>query len=165
MALQGPSSGTLVSIVVLLVGAIAGYYFGVKLLRRRLRDDGDYRKRAVVESLLRELRLNKGNLETHPGYELIENDEVRVQSFAVYPDEAFKGSISDDSFHHLSMELQRMLVEHYHRCDMINAFQRESDFALQSPKEVNYHITMINRYLASLKPEEVIGALENELGS
>ena len=164
MALQGPSSGMLVSIVVLLVGAAAGYYFGVKLLRR-LRDDGDSKKRAVVESLLRELRLHKGNLETHPRYELIKNDEVRVQSFAVYPDDAFKGSISDDSFHHLSMELQRMLVEHYHRCDMINAFQRESDFALQSPKEVNYHITMINRYLASLKPEEVVSALDNELGS
>lgn len=165
MALQGPSWGTLVNIVVLLVGAIAGYYFGVKLLRRRLREDGDSRKREVVDSLMRELRLHKANLESHPRYELIKDDEVRVQSFAVYPDDAFKGQIGDGSFHHLSMEIQRMLVEHYHRCDMINAFQRESDFALQSPKEVNYHITMINRYLASLKPEEVIGALENELGS
>ena len=164
MALQGPSSGMLVRIVVLLVGAIAGYYFGVKLLRR-LRGDGYSKKRAVVESLLSELRLHKGNLETHPRYEHIQNDEVRVQPFAVYPDDAFKGLISDGSFHHLSMELQRMLVEHYHRCDMINAFQRESDFSLQSPKEINYHITMINRYLASLKPEEVVSALENELGS
>jgi len=162
MALQGPSSGMLVSIVVLLVGAAAGYYFGVKLLRR-LRDDGDSKKRAVVESLLRELRLHKGNLETHPRYEHIQNDEVRVQPFAVYPDDAFKGSISDDSFHQLSIELQRMLVEHYHRCDMINAFQRESDFSLQSPKEINYHITMINRYLASLKPDEVVDALLSEL--
>jgi len=49
MALQGPSSGMLVSIVVLLVGAAAGYYFGVKLLRR-LREDGDSKKRAVVKS-------------------------------------------------------------------------------------------------------------------
>jgi len=163
MALQGPSSGMLVSIVVLLVGAIAGYYFGVKLLRRRLREDGDSGKRAVIESLLGELRLHKGNLEVHPGYELIQNDEVRVQSFAIYPDDAFKASISDDSFHQLSIELQRMLVEHYHRCDMINAFQRESDFALQSPKEINYHITMINRYLASLKPDEVVDALLSEL--
>ena len=162
MALQVPSLGVLVNIVVLLVGAIAGYYFGVKLLRR-LREDGDSGRRAVVESLLSELRLHKGNLETHPRYELIQNDEVRVQSFAVYPDDAFKGSISDDSFHHLSMELQRMLVGHYHRCDMINAFQRESDFTLQSPKEVNYHITMINRYLASLKPDEVVYALLSEL--
>jgi len=165
MALQVPSLGTLVNIVVLLVGAIAGYYFGVKLLRRRLREDGDSRKRAVVESLMRELRLHQGNLEVHPRYEHIQNDEVRVQSFAVYPDDAFKVSIGDGSFHHLSMELQRMLVEHYHRCDMINAFQRESDFRLQSPKEVNYHITMINRYLASLKPDEVVDALLSEMES
>jgi len=162
MALQGPSSGMLVSIVVLLVGAIAGYYFGVKLLRR-LREDGDSKKRAVVKSLLRELRLHKGNLETHPRYEHIQNDEVRMQPFAVYPDDAFKASISDDSFHQLSIELQKMLVEHYHRCDMINAFQRESDFSLQSPKEINYHLTMINRYLASLKPDEVVDALLSEL--
>ncbi len=163
MALLGPSLGTLVNIVVLLVGAAAGYYFGVKLLRKRLQEDGDSRKCAVVESLLSELRLHKGNLETHPRYELIQNDEVRVQSFAVYPDDTFKASISDDSFHQLSIELQRMLIEHYHRCDMINAFQRESNFSLQSPKEINYHITMINRYLASLKPDEVVDALLSEL--
>jgi hypothetical protein len=46
---------------------------------------------------------------------------------------------------------------------MINAFQRESDFSLQSPKEINYHITMINRYLASLKPDAVVDALLSEL--
>ncbi len=163
--MQVPSLGVLVNTAVLLVGAMAGYYFGVKLLRRRMVDDDDSRKRAVVESLLHELRLHKGNLESRPRYELIQDDEMRVQSFAVYHDDAFKGSISDGSFHHLSMELQRMLVEHYHRCDMINAFQRESDFSLQSPKEINYHITMINRYLASLKPEDIIGALEGELES
>lgn len=164
MALEGPSAGTLVNIVVLLVGAAAGYYLGVQLLRRRLREDGDSRRRQVVDSLMRELRRHKDNLETHPRYESIQNDELRVQTFAVYTDDAFKASIGDGSFHHLSMELQRVLVDHYHRCDMINAFQREINFSLQSPKEINYHITMINRYLASLRPDEVMDALGRDLG-
>jgi uncharacterized protein YneF (UPF0154 family) len=165
MALQNPWLAVLVNMVTLLIGANAGYYFGVKLLRRQSRKEDKTKKRETIESILQEVKLHKSSLEAYPQYEHVQSDEVRVQPFAVYPDSVFKNLISSGMFHLLSIELQRMLVEHYHHCDMINAFQREGTFTWTRLKEANYQISMINRYLTFLKPDEIIIALESELHS
>jgi len=164
MAPQDPLLDILRSLAVLSVGTVAGYFFGARLFRIRLREDEDAKKLEMIESIMLELERHESSLEAHPKYEYVHPDEVRAQSFAVYPDDAFKGSIKSGFFRLLSMELQRMLVEHYHNCDMINAFQREG-ISTMGQKEADYHISMINRYLGLLRTDEIIIALERELES
>ncbi len=164
MAPQDPLLDILRSLAVLSVGTVAGYFLGVRLFRIRLREDEDAKKREMIESIILELERHESSLEVHPKYEYVHPDEGRAQSFAVYRDDAFQGSIKSGFFRLLSMELQRMLVEHYHYCDMINTFQREGISTL-GQKEANYHISMINRYLGLLRTDEIIIALERELES
>ena len=164
MAPQDPLLDILRNLAVLSVGTVAGYFFGVRLFRIRLREDEDAKKREMIESIILELECHESSLEAHPKYEYVHPDEVRARSFAVYRDDAFKGSIKSGYFRLLSMELQRMLVEHYHYCDMINTFQREG-ISTMDQKEANYHISTINRYLGLLRTNGIIIALERELES
>jgi len=164
MPQQDPLLDILRNVAVLSVGTVAGYFFGVRLFRIRLREDEDAKKREMIESIMLELERHESSLEAHPKYEYVHPDEARAQSFAVYRDDAFKGSIKSGYFRLLSMELQRMLVEHYHYCDMINTFQREG-ISTMGQKEANYHISMINRYLGLLRTDGIIIALERELES
>lgn len=164
MAPQDPLLELLSNLAVLSVGTIAGYFVGVRLFKMKLREDEDAKKREMIESIMLELKRHESSLEAHPKYEYVHPDEMRVQYFAVYRDDAFKGSIRSGYFRLLSMEVQRMLVEHYHYCDMINAFQREGISTL-GQKEADYHISMINRYLGLLRTDEIMIALEKELES
>jgi len=67
MAPQDPLLDILRSLAVLSVGTVAGYFFGVRLFRIKLREDEDAKKLEMIESIMLELKRHESSLEARAG--------------------------------------------------------------------------------------------------